>query len=243
MNTRGKSLIVTSSIDTLELKRGQKAPVGCYLNELAIPALKAKDPGKGIVLATPKSSQPAFDHQSVAARHLGDSGSKLPGPIDFAASDHSIQKSRSVRSVIEERLENYIGVSVLVGRPPIDLVQDPDLGELLRHFHVYFDPTLLLCHGPTAARAAIPEGKLLWQALVDDKEAAREISEVGAKVSFYPAAALEVAGAGVDTMEFFKPRVVQDRELITGQNPPFDHAIEKGFIGTLDRYSAAKAAA
>ncbi len=89
MNTRGKILIVASSIDTFELKSGQKVPVDYYLNELAISVLKATEAGYQIVLATPKGNQPVVDQQSFAARHLGDSEAKLRQAID-PPSDHAI---------------------------------------------------------------------------------------------------------------------------------------------------------
>jgi putative intracellular protease/amidase len=270
MNTRGKILIVASSIATFELKTGQKVPVGYYLNELVIPAMKAIEAGYEILLATPKGNQPRVDQQSLAPSHFGDSEEKLREAVDFAASNSSIRSPRSIRSVIEEGLENYVGVFVPGGHPPmVDLMQDPDLGEVLRHFHAHSKPTALLCHGPIAATAAMPKARSFRQALVnDDKKAATEAAEgwqyagyrmtifssdeekyaedvllEGAKVPFYPTTALEIAGAKVETSEFFKPHVVQDRELITGQNPPSDHAIADLFVEALDSYSAAKAAA
>ena len=270
MNTKGKILIVASSIDTFELKTGQKVPVGYYLNELAVPARKAIDAGYEILLATPKGNRPVVDQQSLAASHFGNSEAKLREAIDFAASSSALQSPRSIRAVIEEGLESYIGVFVPGGHPPmVDLMQDPDLGEVLRYFHAHSKPTALLCHGPIAATAAMPKAKSFRQALVDDdKQAAKEAAAgwqyagyrmtifssdeekyaedvllEGAKVPFYPSTALEIAGAKVETREFFKPNVVQDRELITGQNPPSDHAIADLFVKALDRYSAVKAAA
>lgn len=270
MNARGKILVVASSIDAFELKDGQKVPVGYYLNELAVPARKAIDAGYEIVLATPQGNRPIVDRQSLAADHFGGDEAKLREAIDFAASSSSMQNPHSIRSVIEEGLGTFVGVFVPGGHPPmVDLMQDPDLGEVLRHFHAHSKPTALLCHGPIAATAAMPKARSFRQALVDDnREAAKEAAagwqyagyrmtifsrdeekyaeEVlldGAKVPFYPTTALEIAGAEVETRGFFEPNVVQDRELITGQNPPSDHAIAELFVKALDRYSAAKAAA
>jgi putative intracellular protease/amidase len=263
-------LIVASSIDAFELKTGQNLPVGYYLNELAVPARKALEAGYEIVLATPKGNRPVVDEQSLAASHFGNSETKLRAAIDFAASTSALQAPRSIRSAIEEGLDNYVGIFVPGGHPPmVDLMQDPDLGEVLHHFHAHSKPTALLCHGPIAAIAAMPKARPFRQALVaGDKEAAKDAAvgwqyagyrmtvfssdeekyaeDVllgGAQVPFYPTTALELAGAKLDTREFFQPNVVQDRELITGQNPSADHAIADLFVKALDRYSAAKAAA
>jgi putative intracellular protease/amidase len=226
MNTKGKILIVASSADTFELKSGQMVPVGYYLNELAIPAMAAIDAGYEIVLATPKGNRPVVDQQSLVASHFGGSEAKLREAIDFTASSHGIQTPRSIRSVIEEGLGDYVGIFVPGGHPPmVDLMQDPDLGEVLRHFHVHSKPTALLCHGPIAATAAMPKARSFRRALVDDdKEAAKEAAAgwqyagyrmtifssdeekyaedallEGAKVPFYPSTALEIAGARVET--------------------------------------------
>lgn len=270
MNDRGKILIVASSVDTFELKAGKKVPVGYYLNELAIPAQKVVEAGYEIVLATPQGNRPVVDQQSLAASHFGNSETKLLEAIDFAASNPGIQSPRSIRSVIEEGLDDYVGVFVPGGHPPmVDLMQDADLGEVLRHFHTHAKPTALLCHGPIAATAAMPKAQSFRQALVDgnteeardaakgwqyagyrmtifshdEEKYAEEVLLEGAEVPFYPATALEVAGAKVETKGFFQSYVVQDRELITGQNPPSDHSLADYFVKALDRYTASKVAA
>ncbi len=38
----------------------------------------------------------------------------------------------------------------------IDLLEDPDAGTVLRHFHETSKPTAVLCHGPIALLAALP---------------------------------------------------------------------------------------
>src|SRR3546814_1427802 len=44
--------------------------------------------------------------------------------------------------------------------------QDPDLGEILRHFHARAKPTALLCHGPIAVTAAMPHAREFRAALI-----------------------------------------------------------------------------
>jgi putative intracellular protease/amidase len=270
MHVKGRILVVASSADRFTLKTGQTVEAGYYLNELAVPALAAIDAGYQIRVATPRGNRPVVDRQSLVASHFGGSELKLLEALDFAASNPSLEKPNSIRSTIEEGLENYVGLFVPGGHPPmIDLMQDPDLGVVLRHFHAHSKPTALLGHGPITAAAAMPRARAFRQALVDGaKEAAAQAAAGwqyagyrmtvfsndeekyaednlmgGGKVPFYPATALEIAGARVETNGFFEPHVVQDRELITGQNPPSDHAIAELFVRTLDRYTGAKAAA
>jgi putative intracellular protease/amidase len=269
MKIKGKILIIGSSADTFELKNGRKEAMGYYLNELAIPAQAAIEAGYEIVLATPKGNQPIVDQNSLVADHFGGSEEALRKALDFVATNAGMRDPRSIRSVIEEGLENYAGVFVPGGHPPmVDLMQDPDLGEVLRHFHAESKPTALLCHGPIAVTAAMPKAREFRQALVKgDISAAQSTSEGwqytgyrmtifsndeeryveenvmgGSRVPFYAATALEIAGGKVETKGVFEAHAVEDRELITGQNPPSDHSIAGLFVKALDRHTEAKAA-
>ena len=145
----------------------------------------------------------------------------------------------------------------------IDLMQDAELGEVLGHFHAKRKPTVLLCHGPVAITAALPRAKEFRAALTrGDEDTARELAEGwpysgyrmtvfsndeehwveetymgGRKVPFYVNDALRIAGGNVEISDqgIFKSHVVQDRELITGQNPPSDRALASIFVQALER--------
>jgi putative intracellular protease/amidase len=253
---------VGSSSDTFELKSGRKEPTGYYLNELAVPAQAMVDAGYEVVLATPNGTQPVVEQFSVKADYFGDSEAALQRALDFVATSPGLQNPQSIRSVIEQGLEGYVGVFAPGGHPPmIDLMQDPDLGEVLRHFHAEGKPTAFLCHGPVALTAAMPKAKEFRQALVggdmkaakaaaagwqydgyrmtvfsDDEEkwAEKNILD-GDQVVFYPADALKVAGGKVEARGAFEPNVVQDRELITAQNPFSDGVFTELLMRTLDR--------
>jgi putative intracellular protease/amidase len=262
MATKGKVLIVGSSADTFELKSGRRDPTGYYLNELAVPAQAMVDAGYQIVLATPKGTKPVVEQFSVKVDYFGDSEEALQAALDFVATSPGLQNPRSIRSVINEGLEDYIAVFAPGGHPPmIDLMQDPDLGHVLRHFHTEAKTTAFLCHGPVALAAAMPKAKEFRQALVDgDTEAAKAAAAGwqydgyrmtvfsddeerwaeknildGDEVFFYPADALTAAGGNVEAQGVFESNVVQDRELITGQNPFSDAEFAELLVKTLVR--------
>jgi putative intracellular protease/amidase len=269
MSSKGKILFIGSSAETFELKDGRKEPVGYYLNEMAIPGQAVVDAGYEIVLATPKGGQPLIDKTSLEARHFGGSEEALQKARNFIATNPGIQHPRTIRSVIDEGLEEYVGVFTPGGHPPmVDLMQDPDLGEVLRYFHEASKPTALLCHGPISAIAAMPKSVEFRKAMVDgDMKAAKAAAKGwqyagyrmtifsmeeehyaeenllgGSKVPFYPVDALETAGGNVVSKDFFKPHVEEDRELMTGQNPPSDHAIAELFLKALERSLASASA-
>ena len=59
------------------------------------------------------------------------------------------------------------------------------------------------------------------------RAAQREPLEIGGKVLFYPDFALRTAGGDVSVVAPWKSYVLQDRELISGQNPFSDEALLK----------------
>jgi putative intracellular protease/amidase len=264
MTTKGKVLIVGSSSHTFELKSGKKEPMGYYLNELAVPARAIIDSGYDAVLATPDGTAPVVEQFSVKADYFDGSEAALQMALEFVATSPGLQAPRSIRSAIEEGLDGYVGVFLPGGHPPmVDLMQDPDLGVALRHFHTESKPTGFLCHGPIALTAAMPKAKEFRQALVKgDLDAAETAAEgwqyqgyrmtvfsneeekwaeehilKGEQVLFYPADALTAAGGEVQSQGAFESHVVQDRELVTGQNPFSDRAFADLFVEALNQAS------
>lgn len=263
-------LVICSSARLLTLKDGSKIDIGYYLNELAIPMQAALAAGYQMVLATPDGKKPAMDPASVVASHFDDSEDALKKALDFANTYPAMQKPRSLRSVIEEGLDQYIAFYAPGGHPPMaDLMQDSDLGEILRYAHSTGKITALLCHGPIAIAAAIPKAKEFRAALVagkpdearklaagwqyagyrmtvfsnDEEHWAEEHLMGGGKAPFYVNDALKLAGGDVSISGkgIFQPHVVEDRELITGQNPPSDQAMALRLVNALNRYVQAHA--
>jgi len=264
MNSKPTILVIASNADSITLKDGRKEHAGYYLNELFIPVQAALDAGYQMVLATPNGTKPVMDPQSATAAHFGGSEATLRKALDFMNTHPAMQNPRSFRSVIEEGLDKFVGFYAPGGHPPmIDLMQDPDLGEILRYAHSTAKTTALLCHGPIAIAAAMPTAREFRAALVAGKqEEAKKLAEGwqyagyrmtifsnneeryveehlmdGGKIPFYVNDALKIGGGDVSISDkgTFQPFVIEDRELITGQNPPSDHEISKRFVKVLDR--------
>jgi putative intracellular protease/amidase len=164
--------------------------------------------------------------------------------------------------VIDDELDGYAGVFVPGGQAPVvDLMQDAGLGEILRHFHARAKPTAFLCHGPIASLAALPQAKEYRAALIaGDISKASELAKgwqyAGYKMTVFSASeekpiedqilhgrlyfnmpdALRMAGGDVATNPVdFSPHIIEDRELITGQNPRSDHPLAEKLIAALER--------
>lgn len=215
-----------------------------------------------MVLATPNGAKPHIDEASASAQHFEGNEEAFRRAEEFYLSHPSMNPARTLRSVIAEGLENYAAIFVPGGQGPVvDLMQDPEVGEILRYFHTHKKPTAMLCHGPIASAAAMPRAREFRAALMaGDKAKAAALAKgwpyagykmtifsnseekwvendvLHAEMCFHVVDALQIAGGEVITTAVdFEPHVVEDRELITGQNPRSDHLISKKLIRALER--------
>jgi putative intracellular protease/amidase len=262
---KGKVLVVGSNATRIEVQGGWGA-TGNYLNETVVPVMAVVNAGYEVVFATPSGARPHIDEASDSVAHFENDQAAYIRAKTFWETDFSMNHVRTLRSVIEEGLDNYIGLFVPGGQAPVvDLMQDPDLGIILRHFHAQAKPTAFLCHGPIATIAAMPQAREFRAALIaGDQEKARAAAQgwqyagyrmsvfseteekvvedliLHAKMHFNMPQALAAAGGVVqNTTVDFEPNVVVDRELITGQNPRSDHPIAAKFVQALDAASSA----
>ncbi|UDF05473.1 type 1 glutamine amidotransferase domain-containing protein [Asticcacaulis sp. AND118] len=260
--SKGKVLLIGSNATRIETQGGGFGATGQYLNETVVPAMALIEAGYDIVLATPNGTKPFIDPVSDVADHFGGDEAALQRARAFWANDPSMNTVRTLRAVIEDGLDDYAGVFVPGGQAPgVDLMQDADLGEILHHFHDRQKPTALLCHGPIAITSAMPHAREFRAALIagspakaaewargwpyagykmtvfsNSEEKIVEDYILKAKLYFNVADALEIAGGQVITTAVdFEPNVIEDRELITGQNPHSDHPLAKRFVAALNR--------
>jgi putative intracellular protease/amidase len=62
-----------------------------------------------------------------------------------------------IKDVVASGLDQYDAVFVPGGHGPmIDLLDDPNAGIVMRHFHETSKPTAVLCHGPISLLSALP---------------------------------------------------------------------------------------
>ena len=260
--TKGRVLVIGSNATRIELQGGGQAAIGQYLNETVVPVMALIDAGYEVVLATPNGTKPHIDEASDSAEQFGGDKAAYKRAKSFYADDPSMNRVRTLRSVMDEGLGGYAGVFVPGGHAPaVDLMQDADTGAILRFFHEAAKPTALLCHGPVAVAATMPRARDFRAALIaGDKAKAAGLAEGWAyagyamtvfsaseeksaedsllhgKLYFDMPEALQLAGGKVTTNPVdSQPNVMVDRELITGQNPSSDHLIAAKLIEALDR--------
>src|SRR5262245_19921079 len=257
---KGKVVVLGANATRIEVQGGGTGPTGNYLNETVVPAMALIEAGYEVVLATPKGTKPHIDEVSDSATHFGGDQVAYSRAKAFWANDPAMNQIRTLRSVIKDGLDSYSGVFVAGGEAPaVELMQDPDAGEILRHFHQRSKPTALLCHGPIALVSTMPHAREFRAALIaGDERKAKEWAKgwqyagykmtifsgseekwveneiLHAKMYFNMPYALKTAGGEVTTGAVdFEPNVIVDRELITGQNPRSDHPIAAKLIKAL----------
>src|SRR5262250_1013011 len=172
--TKGKVLVLGSNATRIEVQGGGTGPTGNYLNETVVPAMALIEAGYNLVLATPNGTKPHIDEASDSAVHFGGDQAAYSRAKEFWANDPAMNQARTLRSVINDGLDGYAAVFVPGGQAPVvDLMQDPDTGEILRYFHQHSKPTALLCHGPITLISALPHAREFRAALIagDEKKA------------------------------------------------------------------------
>ena len=260
--SKGKVLVVGSNATRIEVEGGGWGPTGNYLNETVVPMMAVIDAGYEVLLATPDGSKPHVDQASDSAVHFGGDKAAYSRAKAFWAKYPAMNQVRVLKSVVDEGLDEFAAVFVPGGQAPVvDLMQNPEMGAVLRHFHEHAKPTALLCHGPIALVAALPHAREFRAALIaGDEDKAREWARgwqyAGYRMTVFSASeevwveneilhgkmyftmpqALSAAGGDVSTTKVdFEPNVVVDRELITGQNPRSDHPVGARLVEALDR--------
>jgi putative intracellular protease/amidase len=260
MTTKGKVLVLVSSGHGLPLKDGKVyTGAGYYLNELTVPVRALMNEGYEITFANPKGNTPQMDVHSAVPDFFGGDKARLEDYLKFRDTLTGLKNPTRISDVIASGLDQYDAVFIPGGHGPMmDLLDDPNAGIVFRHFHKTSKPTAVLCHGGISLLSALPNSVEVVAALSagDDagarakaqgwiyngykmtvfstaEEQQREPLEIGGKVLFYPDAALLIAGGDVSVVAPWQSYVLQDRELISGQNPFSDEALLKLLLPAL----------
>ena len=224
-----KILMVLTSHDQLG-NTGKKT--GFWLEEFAAPYYVFKDAGADITLASPKGGQPPLDPKSDAP------DAQTEATKRFKA-DSAAQQALARTTVLSGASgENFDAVFYPGGHGPLwDLADDADSIKLIETMHAAGKPVSAVCHAPSALRnARSPDGSPLVKGkkvagFTNTEEAAAQLTDV---VPFLVEDMLRERGGHYSKGADWKPHVVIDGNLITGQNPASSeeaaHAVLKQLV-------------
>ena len=253
---RGEILVVLSSEHAIDMQEGKQYKTGYFLNELTVPVKALMEAGYTITFANPKGSRPEMDTHSDKADFFNGNEAKYLEIRAFHDQLEGLKKPQKLANVVSAGLDSYQAVFFPGGHAPMqDLLADCAVSKVLHHFHKTGKPTALICHGPIALLAAMPNAANFVSAMRQGnppkhpsewiytgyrmtifstaEEKTAEASQLGAKMLFYPEQGLDKAGGKVVVAPAWKSHVVRDRELITGQNPFSDDALVRELLRAL----------
>ncbi len=239
----GKVLIVFSGAETLSLQGGSSHKTGFFLSELTEMVNLLKKNGYDVTYANPTGKRPALASDSDSAQWFK-SEADYRQAKELVKSEAGLETPRLFSSFTENELRGYAGVFAPGGYAPMeDLPTNLDLGKIFHYFHTAKKPTAAVCHGPVAllSTRALAKDKpwdyagykmtIVSKAEEKEEEEAGHLS--GGRQLYYVEDALRAGGGNLDIAQSWTPHVVQDRELITGQNPMSAGMIAERFNAAL----------
>lgn len=213
-----KILFVLTGADHWTLADGTQHPTGFWAEEAVAPYEAFKAAGHEIVVATPGGVVPTVDKASLAPEYNG--GRENADRVTAVLAE-ATELQHPVR-IEDVDLDDYAAVFYPGGHGPMeDLAVDADSGRLLTRALESGKPLGVVCHGPAALLAAERDGvnSFAGYEVAAFTNAEETQSGFAGQAKWLLQDRLTEAGVLVQVGEPWAPKVVVDRNLVTGQNP------------------------
>lgn len=214
-----KVLFIVSGATYWVLKDGTRYATGYWAEEFANPYKAITDAGHEVVVATPGGVTPNVDMMSLRPAMAGGE----QGALELEAIIRDAEAMRRPLKLSDVRLEDYDAVYLPGGHGPMsDLAFDADAGRLLTAQLASGRPLAIVCHAPAAMLATRIHGESPFKGRKVTGFTNEEEDGVG--LSSRATWLLEddlkdKVGVEYSRGETWKPYMVEDGNLITGQNP------------------------
>lgn len=226
-------LMVLTSHDQLG-DTGKKT--GFWLEEFAAPYYVLKDAGHTLTLASPKGGQPPLDPKS------DEEDAQTDATRRFKADKDGQAQLAATKKLSDMNANDFDAVFYPGGHGPLwDLAEDADSKALIEKTLAADKPVALVCHAPAVLKnVTAPDGSPLVKGrkvtgFTNEEEAAVGLTDV---VPFLLEDELKRLGGDYSKGGTFKPYVVTDGLLITGQNPPSSEPAAEALLKALTREKA-----
>jgi putative intracellular protease/amidase len=204
---------------------------GFWLEEFAAPYYVFKDSGAEITLASPKGGQPPLDPKS------DEKDSQTVATERFKSDKEAQAALAQTIRLCEVSPADYDAVFYPGGHGPLwDLAEDTDSIALIESMYAQGKPVSAVCHAPGVLRHArdidgspLVQGKSVT-GFSNSEERAVGLAEV---VPFLVEDELQKIGGFYTNGANWQPHTVQDRNLITGQNPASSEAVAYAVLELL----------
>jgi putative intracellular protease/amidase len=214
-----KILFVVSGATYLVLKDCTRYATGYWAEEFARPYEALTDAGHEVVVATPNGVTPNVDMMSLRPAMAGGEQAAL----ELEAIIRSAETMRRPLKLSDVRLEDYDAVYLPGGHGPMqDLAVDADAGRLLTAQLASGKPLAILCHAPAAMLATRIHGESPFRGYRVTGFTNEEEEAVGMAPRCQWLLEDELKdkiGVEFSRGGLWEPYMVEDRNLLTGQNP------------------------
>src|SRR3954451_542079 len=213
-----KVLFIVSGATYIVLKDGTRWATGYWAEEFAMPYRALTEAGHEVVVATPGGTTPNVDMMSLRPAMAGGE----QGALELEDIIRSAEVMRRPLQLSDARLEDYDAVYLPGGHGPMqDLAVDADVGRLWTVALASGKPLAIVCHAPAAMLATRIHGESPFKGYRVTCFTNDEEEGVGLASRTRWLLEDELQGLGVESSrgEIWKPYMVEDRNLITGQNP------------------------
>jgi putative intracellular protease/amidase len=214
-----KILFIVSGTTYLVLKDGSRYATGYWAEEFARPYKAITDAGHEVVVATPGGVTPNVDMMSLRPSMTGGEQASL----DLEAIIRSAEVMLRALQLSDVRLEDYDAVYLPGGHGPMqDLAVDADVGRLLTAQLASGRPLAIVCHGPAALLATRIHGVSPFKGyritcFTNDEE--EGVGLASRAQWLLETEVQDKVGVQFSRGPIWDPYMVEDRSLITGQNP------------------------
>lgn len=206
---------------------------GFWAEEFAAPYYAFKDAGAEVVLASPNGGQPPIDPNSQQA------AAQTNETVRLFEDEAALEQLANTLQLSQVTADGFDAIFYPGGHGPLwDLSEDPLSIGLIQQFWEQDKPVAAVCHAPAVlVHAKTPAGKPLVagrkvSAFTNSEEAAVGLTDV---VPFLLEDKLQELGAHYQKVDDWKPFVVVDGRLITGQNPASSAEVARALLQQLKR--------
>jgi putative intracellular protease/amidase len=228
-----KVLFIVSGATYWVLKDGTRYATGYWAEEFAKPYKIISDAGHEVIVGTPNGTTPNVDMMSLRPS-MADG---VEGALELEAIIRSAETMRRPLKLSDVRLEDYDAVYVPGGHGPMsDLAFDADVGRLLTAQLASGNPLFIVCHGPAAMLSTRIHGVSPFKGyrVTGFTNAEEEAVGVAPMATWLLETDLkEKVGVNFSSGEIWKPYMVEDRNLVTGQNPASAAVLAKRLLEIL----------
>lgn len=240
-------LILMTKSATLSLLDGTAHPSGYWAEEFAVPYERFVGRGFTVDLATSQGDPPSVDRSSLDPQTVqytrpadseADDAAAIAHYRQVIASAPQLDKPLNIGDITKEQLAGYDGVYISGGHGAMeDMPHDQAVTRVVRWILELEKPLASVCHGQSAllplrdSEGRWPLAGYQMTAFSHDEEL---VTAMSGRLPFVLQVELERLGARYQKAPvIWGSCVVEDRNLITGQNPHSSAAIAEALITRL----------